>query len=415
MADFIPAAPSPPSPANTFSPTAAGPGSSQPAISSGIAIAILVVFGAFIFFAIFKFYNSCSDPTPENTSPPSVRRPAAKKGLSAEIISSLPKRLYRETDANEECVVCLGDFVSNELLKELPKCGHTFHVDCIDKWLSLRTTCPVCRLSMKLLSSDADEGRSSSVRVRSSSRRLSRPGSGREAVVGPSTRIEDSSAWSDVEIAEAGAGSDHEHETVELLDQPTKLRGSLRFRNSSARSLTDGEEDTIAPEEDRNTAVRRSISVRIPDSALDGIDDSDNMEDADLLSFLQANSTARSQSANSTHGAGSLAQAARRGVALAEAQSKGRNTLFSGDGSGEQRLSSGMRTLSREPGNRNEGSFLEGAEMSTVGGVLQGSGRLAERSPSMLSSFRARLPGLRRGEKNIGQDETSTPTGPDAV
>ncbi|KAJ4945527.1 hypothetical protein JOQ06_023211 [Pogonophryne albipinna] len=44
-----------------------------------------------------------------------------------------------------ECVVCLENFVSEELLMALP-CGHVFHQQCIVVWLaSGRHCCPVCR------------------------------------------------------------------------------------------------------------------------------------------------------------------------------------------------------------------------------------------------------------------------------
>ncbi|XP_075948206.1 E3 ubiquitin-protein ligase RNF103 isoform X1 [Anarhichas minor] len=44
-----------------------------------------------------------------------------------------------------ECVVCLENFVSEELLMALP-CGHAFHQHCIAVWLAAgRHCCPVCR------------------------------------------------------------------------------------------------------------------------------------------------------------------------------------------------------------------------------------------------------------------------------
>ena len=32
----------------------------------------------------------------------------------------------------------------------MPTCGHSFHVECIDEWLSKNVTCPICRTSLLL-------------------------------------------------------------------------------------------------------------------------------------------------------------------------------------------------------------------------------------------------------------------------
>jgi E3 ubiquitin-protein ligase ATL6/9/15/31/42/55 len=32
--------------------------------------------------------------------------------------------------------VCQCDFEADEMLKVLPSCGHAYHQDCIDQWLS---------------------------------------------------------------------------------------------------------------------------------------------------------------------------------------------------------------------------------------------------------------------------------------
>eukprot|EP00026_Physarum_polycephalum_P014141 Phypoly_transcript_14620.p1 GENE.Phypoly_transcript_14620~~Phypoly_transcript_14620.p1 ORF type:complete len:274 (+),score=36.35 Phypoly_transcript_14620:73-894(+) len=44
-----------------------------------------------------------------------------------------------------KCPVCLNDFVEGDSMKSLP-CVHFYHADCIDSWLLVGHTCPVCKL-----------------------------------------------------------------------------------------------------------------------------------------------------------------------------------------------------------------------------------------------------------------------------
>jgi len=43
------------------------------------------------------------------------------------------------------CPVCLGSFEKGESLKSLPACVHFFHEQCIDTWLLVGHSCPVCK------------------------------------------------------------------------------------------------------------------------------------------------------------------------------------------------------------------------------------------------------------------------------
>ncbi|KAH7421781.1 hypothetical protein KP509_13G075200 [Ceratopteris richardii] len=67
-------------------------------------------------------------------------------------MQALPVKKYgmggAKADDKVECAVCLSEFEAGELLKLFPICGHVFHQDCIDMWLSSHLTCPVCRLSL---------------------------------------------------------------------------------------------------------------------------------------------------------------------------------------------------------------------------------------------------------------------------
>ncbi|KAL7113078.1 hypothetical protein ACP275_04G041100 [Erythranthe tilingii] len=49
------------------------------------------------------------------------------------------------TTTLSKCVVCLNEFQDKDMLRILPKCGHAFHLDCIDIWLQTNSNCPLCR------------------------------------------------------------------------------------------------------------------------------------------------------------------------------------------------------------------------------------------------------------------------------
>ncbi|KAK7402315.1 hypothetical protein VNO78_14488 [Psophocarpus tetragonolobus] len=42
------------------------------------------------------------------------------------------------------CCICLAKYVDDDELRELP-CSHVFHVVCVDKWLKINASCPLCK------------------------------------------------------------------------------------------------------------------------------------------------------------------------------------------------------------------------------------------------------------------------------
>ncbi|KAG2566570.1 E3 ubiquitin-protein ligase Os04g0590900-like [Panicum virgatum] len=69
-------------------------------------------------------------------------------GLDEAAINSIavtPYRAGRGLLGAADCSVCLGEFQDGELVRLLPKCGHAFHVPCIDTWLRAHVNCPLCR------------------------------------------------------------------------------------------------------------------------------------------------------------------------------------------------------------------------------------------------------------------------------
>ncbi|EXB40454.1 RING-H2 finger protein ATL18 [Morus notabilis] len=48
----------------------------------------------------------------------------------------------------ESCSICLAEFEEQDVVSQLSKCGHVFHMNCIEKWLDCNQfTCPLCRSS----------------------------------------------------------------------------------------------------------------------------------------------------------------------------------------------------------------------------------------------------------------------------
>lgn len=76
---------------------------------------------------------------------------AANKGVKKKVLESFPKFTYNNNNCGgeakqvEECAICLAEFVNGDEIRELPECGHGFHLRCVDKWLASHSSCPSCR------------------------------------------------------------------------------------------------------------------------------------------------------------------------------------------------------------------------------------------------------------------------------
>nr|XP_025682861.1 E3 ubiquitin-protein ligase MPSR1-like [Arachis hypogaea] len=87
-----------------------------------------------------------------NNSSKAGRPPATKESIDA-----MPSFVIKEAEVEVgECVVCLEDFGVGALVKEMP-CKHRFHPNCIEKWLGMHGTCPVCMYEMPV--EEKDEGK----------------------------------------------------------------------------------------------------------------------------------------------------------------------------------------------------------------------------------------------------------------
>ncbi|KAF9667369.1 hypothetical protein SADUNF_Sadunf15G0015900 [Salix dunnii] len=93
---------------------------------------------------------------PEFDSTVNIEPVVTVVGLDGATIESYPKivlgesrRLPKPDDST--CSICLCEYKPKETLKTIPECKHCFHSDCIEEWLRLRATCPLCRNSPERL------------------------------------------------------------------------------------------------------------------------------------------------------------------------------------------------------------------------------------------------------------------------
>ncbi|KAK4802846.1 hypothetical protein SAY86_001049 [Trapa natans] len=74
------------------------------------------------------------------------------QGLNGSTIESYPKIQLGESSClprpgDSTCSICLCEYQPKETLRAIPDCSHYFHVECVDEWLRLNPTCPLCRKS----------------------------------------------------------------------------------------------------------------------------------------------------------------------------------------------------------------------------------------------------------------------------
>ncbi|CAA6656330.1 unnamed protein product [Spirodela intermedia] len=84
--------------------------------------------------------------------PGEISRPFG--GVMTECSSEAPtEHVLSEEDS--ECCICLCTYEDGVELRELP-CNHHFHTSCIDKWLYINATCPLCKYNIR---KDGSHGR----------------------------------------------------------------------------------------------------------------------------------------------------------------------------------------------------------------------------------------------------------------
>ncbi|KAJ4960698.1 hypothetical protein NE237_020608 [Protea cynaroides] len=79
-----------------------------------------------------------------------LRDAMGKEGLppaSKASIEEMPKVEITQEDLDQECSICLDGWEIGGEAREMP-CKHRFHSSCIEEWLGMHGSCPLCRFKM---------------------------------------------------------------------------------------------------------------------------------------------------------------------------------------------------------------------------------------------------------------------------
>lgn len=121
--------------------------------SIGLSLGVLIIF-MIITYVSYKCKRVQDDTTAASTDHHfSIVTIQLHNGLDEATLSSYPQFTYSQLKPHKSdsttsaCSICLADYNDDDLLRLLPDCDHFFHLKCIDPWLILHPTCPVCRYS----------------------------------------------------------------------------------------------------------------------------------------------------------------------------------------------------------------------------------------------------------------------------
>lgn len=121
----------------------------QQYLGFGIIVAIMVLLIVYICYTYFWSPPFCSGDHQQTQDTHLVSPGHAFQIELVEVVSGFTygslSRPSCEAEA-EVCIICLNEYVQEDIVQVLPRCKHMFHKDCLYQWVRMRSfTCPICR------------------------------------------------------------------------------------------------------------------------------------------------------------------------------------------------------------------------------------------------------------------------------
>ncbi|XP_041029110.1 putative RING-H2 finger protein ATL21B isoform X1 [Juglans microcarpa x Juglans regia] len=122
------------------------------AIGVGIPGIVCMIGLACYLCGLVRVFSRRRHPSTELSISITPQRTMFATGLDGPTIESYPKTLLGESRRlpkpnDNTCPICLSEYQPKEELRTIPDCNHYFHANCVDEWLKMNATCPLCRNS----------------------------------------------------------------------------------------------------------------------------------------------------------------------------------------------------------------------------------------------------------------------------
>ncbi|KAG6414832.1 hypothetical protein SASPL_122206 [Salvia splendens] len=102
--------------------------------------------------------DDSSRPSPSNVLLPDYLTTKSVNKGHLPVVEHATFRSLDSEEGDDDCTICLKRIEAWHNVRELNKCEHAFHVDCLDSWIDRGgDTCPVCRA--RLVSREVGHGK----------------------------------------------------------------------------------------------------------------------------------------------------------------------------------------------------------------------------------------------------------------
>ncbi|CAH8386983.1 unnamed protein product [Eruca vesicaria subsp. sativa] len=131
-----------------------------------LIVCVSVFGGLFLFFlclfCIACLVNKCSNVESSDSPRQEIVEVESREmiGRATRGLDQCTIETYKKMELGESvrlpgtngtvCLICLSEYASKETVRFIPECNHCFHVECIDVWLKIHGSCPICRDSRAL-------------------------------------------------------------------------------------------------------------------------------------------------------------------------------------------------------------------------------------------------------------------------
>lgn len=121
-------------------------------VGFGMSVAFIVFILARLVCGRIRYSESRAAAFAQSLRPGFDPPEPAISDLESVDVATIPTMKYHHeafhSKEDARCSICLDDYEDRETLRVMPACLHNFHLTCIDVWLEMHSTCPICRLPL---------------------------------------------------------------------------------------------------------------------------------------------------------------------------------------------------------------------------------------------------------------------------